>query len=93
MRIAFFINGLEQEYPRYTTTLLAMTARERGHDVCYVTPDDFILRPDDGMSIRAIVPKKKKYKDGEEWIATIQGENTPVKTCLLYTSPSPRDRS
>jgi glutathione synthase len=80
MRIAFFINGLEHEYPRYTTTLLAMTARERGHDVCYVTPDDFVLRPDDGMSIRAIVPKKKKYKDGEEWIATIQGENTPVKT-------------
>jgi glutathione synthase len=80
MRIAFFINGLEHEYPRYTTTLLAMTARERGHDVCYVTPGDFILRPDDGMSIRAIVPKKKKYKDGEEWIATIQGENTPVKT-------------
>ena len=80
MRIAFFINGLEQEYPRYTTTLLAMTARTRGHDVCYVTPDDFILRPDDGMSIRATVPKKKKYKDGDEWIAAIQEESTPVKT-------------
>lgn len=80
MRIAFFINGLEQEYPRYTTTLLAMTARDRGHDVCYVTPNDFILRPDDGMSIRAIVPKKKKYKDGDEWVAAIQSEDAPVKT-------------
>ncbi len=53
-------------YPRYTTTLLAMTAWDRGHDVCYVTPDDFIMRPDDGMLIRAVVPKKKKYKDGVE---------------------------
>lgn len=80
MRIAFFVNGLEQEYPRYTTTALAMTARERGHDVCYVTPDDFILRPDDGMSIRAVIPKKKKYKDGEEWIAALQSEDATVKT-------------
>ena len=74
-----------------------MTARERGHDVCYVTPDDFILRPDDGMSIRAIVPKKKKYKDGEEWIATIQGENTPVKTIdiedVAVSGNSPRKRA
>lgn len=80
MRIAFFINGLKHEYPRYTTTALAMTARERGHDVCYITPNDFILRPDDGMSIRAVVPKKKKYKDGEEWIAAIQDEDAAVKT-------------
>ncbi len=80
MRIAFFINGLEQEYPRYTTTLLAMTAWDRGHDVCYVTPDDFIMRPDDGMLIRAVVPKKKKYKDGVEWVEAIQCEDVPVKT-------------
>lgn len=80
MRIAFFVNGLQHEFPRYTTTVLAMTARDRGHDVCYVTPDDFILRPDDGMSIRAVVPKKKKYKDGDEWIAAIQAEDAPVKT-------------
>ena len=80
MRIAFFVNGLSSEYPRYTTTLLAMTARDRGHDVCYVTPDDFILRPDDGMSVKALVPKKKKMKDGEEWIAAIQDEDAPIKT-------------
>ena len=80
MRIAFFINGFELEHPRYTTTLLAMTARDRGHDVCYVTPDDFILRPDDGMSVRAAVPRKKKFKDGEEWVAALQGEEFAPKT-------------
>lgn len=80
MRIAFFINGFDQEHPRYTTTLLAMTAKERGHDVCYVTPDDFILRPDDGMSIRTITPRKKKWKDGEEWVKALQADDAPAKT-------------
>lgn len=80
MRIAFFINGFELEHPRYTTTLLAMTARDRGHDVCYVTPDDFILRPDDGMSVRAAVPRKKKFKDGEEWVTALQSEEFAAKT-------------
>ena len=80
MRIAFFVNGLQLEHPRYTTTALAMTARARGHDVCYVTPDDFILRPDDGMSIKAVVPRKKKLATSEDWIAEIQAEDVPVKT-------------
>ena len=80
MRIAFFINGFDLEHPRYTTTLLAMTARDRGHDVCYVTPDDFILRPDDGMSVRAVVPRKKKFKDGEEWVTALQSDEVAAKT-------------
>ncbi|WP_072396274.1 glutathione synthetase [Hyphomicrobium sp. CS1GBMeth3] len=80
MHIAFFVNGLQSEYPRYTTTALAMNARERGHDVCYVTPDDFILRPDDGMSIKAVVPRKKKFANGEGWIAELQADDVPVKT-------------
>ena len=31
MLIAFFVNDMHDEYPRYTTTLLAYEAARRGH--------------------------------------------------------------
>ena len=53
MRIAFFVNSIEGEHPRYTTTALALSALTRGHDVCYLTPGDFVLRPDNSLLVRA----------------------------------------
>ena len=53
MLIAFFVNAMEDEYPRYTTTLLAHEAARRGHEVCYITPGDFVLSPDDMMRVHA----------------------------------------
>ncbi len=53
MLIAFFVNAMEDEYPRYTTTLLAYEAARRGHEVCYITPGDFVLSPDDVMRVHA----------------------------------------
>lgn len=53
MLIAFFVNGIEDEYPRYTTTVLAYEAARRGHEVCYITPGDFVLSPDDVMRVHA----------------------------------------
>ena len=63
MLIAFFVNDMADEYPRYTTTLLAHEAARRGHQVCYITPGDFVLSPDDVMRVHARfaeVPKAKK---------------------------------
>ena len=64
MLIAFFVNDLADEYPRYTTTLLAYEAARRGHEVCYITPGDFVLSPDDVMRVHArfadpVQPAKK----------------------------------
>ena len=53
MLIAFFVNAIKDEYPRYTTTVLAHEASRRGHDVCYITPDDFVLSPDDALRVHA----------------------------------------
>ena len=53
MLIAFFVNDMADEYPRYTTTLLAHEAARRGHRVCYITPGDFVLSPDDVMRVHA----------------------------------------
>ena len=71
MLIAFFINDLEREHAGYTTTVLAHRAAERGHRVCYVTPHDFALRPDDTLWVHARLMPKRKYKDREEFFATL----------------------
>ena len=79
MRIAFFINDLEREHPGYTTTVLAHQAAMRGHQVCYVTPCDFALRPDDTLWVHARRMPKRKYKDREEFFATLKSPKTKAE--------------
>ena len=79
MLIAFFINDLEREHLGYTTTILAHQASLRGHRVCYLTPSDFILRPDDSLSAHARFLPKKKYKDAKEFFATLKSTACKVE--------------
>ena len=80
MRIAFFVNSIEGETPTYTTTALALAALARGHDICYVTPGDFVLRADDSLCIRARVLPGKRYKKAESFHAALQGEEVATET-------------
>ena len=58
--IAFFVNDMEREYPGYTTTVLAHQAATRGHRVCYITPSDFVLQPDDSLCVHGrFLPKQQ----------------------------------
>lgn len=60
MLIAFFVNDLEREYEGYATTVLAHCAIMAGHRVCYVTPSDFVLTPDDHLHVHGhFLPKRK----------------------------------
>ncbi|MBD9455381.1 glutathione synthase [Rhizobium sp. RHZ02] len=74
MRIAFFVNSIESEAPYYTTTSLAMVASARGHDVCYVTPGDFVLRPDDSLAVRARATSEGKPKNEDAFIADLNNK-------------------
>ena len=73
MLIAFFVNDMEREFPGYTTTVLAFEAHKRGHGVCYVTPDDFLLTPDDQLHVHGRFLPKKKFKDREEFFKALRG--------------------
>ena len=73
MRIAFFVNSIAGEDPRYTTTALALAALTRGHAICYLTPGDFVLRPDDSLLARVRVPPGKGYKKVETLFEALQG--------------------
>ena len=65
MRIAFLVNAIESEHPRYATTVMAQEALSRGHDICYAAPGDFVLRDDDSLSLRATVLPKSGYQKPE----------------------------
>jgi glutathione synthase len=80
MRIAFFVNSIEGEYPHYTTTVLALSALSRGHDICYITPGDFVLRPDDRLMVRALSLPGSSYKKPETLHKDLQGDDTKTET-------------
>ena len=67
MLIAFFVNDMAKEFPNYTTTVLAHEAASRGHRVCYITPGDFVMRPDGSMQLHARVAPAKKAKTHAEF--------------------------
>ena len=56
MRIAFLINSYETEKSGYTTTRLALAAHRRGHDVRYLTVEDFVCDSDESLRVRLRAP-------------------------------------
>ena len=56
MRIAFLINSFETERHVYTTTRLALAAHKAGHEVFYLSVEDFICDPDESLKVRVRAP-------------------------------------
>jgi glutathione synthase len=76
MRIAFFVNSIKDENPRFTTTVFALAALSRGHEVCYITPGDFVLRDDDTLHARVLNLPKKSFKKVETLHKALQSDET-----------------
>ena len=72
MKLAFFINGIDNESPNYTTTALAYEAVHLGHQVWYIAGGDFIHEPDNRIGAHALVAKK--HDSHEEFLAYLQSE-------------------
>ena len=97
MLIAFFVNDIEREYENYTTTVLAHQAMMRGHRVCYITPEDFVLNPDDTLFAHGRFLPKRKYKDRGEFFKALKSSNeskiervdlSEVDVIMLRNDPS-----
>jgi glutathione synthase len=80
MHIAFFVNSIEGETANYSTTHLALAALARGHRISYLTPADFVLRPDDSLAVRALTLPSDRYKKAETLFKDLQGDQTSVET-------------
>ena len=78
MLIAFFVNDMAREFPNYTTTVLAHQAILNGHQVCYITPGDFVMLADDSMQIHARMAPAKKHKSHTDFFKSMEevGEKT-----------------
>ena len=73
MRIAFFVNDVQSEKSGYTTTRLAYTATNRGHEVWYIGANDFAYDPDDMIRARGRQVPNKKYKSLDNYLRALQG--------------------
>ncbi len=82
MLIAFFVNDIEREYENYTTTTLAHKATTRGHRVCYITPSDFVLHPDDSLSAHARFLPKRKFPDRKDFFKALKSDSDCRIECL-----------
>ena len=94
MIIAFFVNDMEREFAGYTTTVLAYEAHSRGHGVCYVTPDDFLLTADDRLHVHGRFLPKSNFKTREDFFKALQKLKTrqidmgDVDVLMLRSDPS-----
>jgi glutathione synthase len=95
MRIAFFVNSIEDEHPHYATTALALAATARSHNVVYLTPGDFVLRPDDRiMALAHVLPDRKfqkvdtLHKALQEEITRETLDVTDIDVIMLRNDPS-----
>ena len=96
MLIAFFVNDMAREHARYTTTILAHEAVRRGHRVCYITPGDFVLTPDDVLRVHARFAPERKARSFTDFFKNMQAvadrtesiEITDVDVLMLRSDPS-----
>lgn len=72
IRIGLFVNDPTTERPRFTTTLLAQEALRRGHEVLYISVEDFSYRPDDCLHVHTHPVPVKKYTSVETVHAALQ---------------------
>ena len=73
MKIGFVVNDVQTEETGYTTTRLAMTAVNRGHEAWLIGAGDIALDADDMVRARARSVTKTSYKSNKTFLAEIQG--------------------
>jgi glutathione synthase len=74
MRIGFVVNNVKTERAAYTTTRLAMTATNLGHEAWTLGVGDFVYSPDGSLYAHACSVNGKSYDNLETFIAEVQGK-------------------
>jgi len=73
MRIGFVVNEIATELASYTTTRLAMTAVNRGHEAWLIGAGDLAFDPDDTVRARARSVAKTSYKTTKAFLDELRG--------------------
>jgi glutathione synthase len=68
MRIGFVVNDVATEEEGYTTTRLAVTAKQMGHEAWVIGVGDLACDPDESVRAHARSAPAKSYKSGETYL-------------------------
>ena len=74
MRIGFVVNDVMTEEAGYTTTRLAMRARQMGHDVWLMGVGDIAYDVDEKIRAKAKSVPKRIYKNGASFLKDLRGK-------------------
>jgi glutathione synthase len=78
IKIGFFVNDIYSEQAGYTTTRLAMAAKNRMHDVWIMGAGDFSYDTDEKIYAKAHCITRK-YSQSEKFIADLKRRNSVVE--------------
>lgn len=79
MKIGFVCNDIATEEEGYTTTRLAMTALEMGHEAWLMSVGDFANDSDDCVRAWARHAPRTKYKSCATYLRDVQGDKAKVE--------------
>ena len=96
MKIGFVVNDVQTEQPTYTTTRLAMTATNLGHEAWLLGVADFVYMPDGAVHANARSVRGKAYDSLEVYLDEMQGDDAraeqigvdELNVLLLRNDPS-----
>lgn len=74
MNIGFVVNDVSTEQASYTTTRLAMSAVNQGHQSWVLGVGDFVYKPDGSIHANARSVRGKEYDSLAAFIQEVQGE-------------------
>jgi glutathione synthase len=91
VKLGMFVNDVATEKPEYTTTRLARSAVDRGHDVWYVGAGDFAYDPDDALRAQAC-RTQAGHTDLSEFLGSLKPERFTVEGLdALWLRSDPAD--
>lgn len=79
MKLGFLVNNIDTEQAGYTTTRLAMTAINRGHEAWILSPGDFAYDPDEKIKARARHAPKDRYVRGSTYLSGLRGSKARTR--------------
>lgn len=82
MKVGMVVNNISTELPDYTTTLLAMNVSNKGHEIYYLSVDDFVYDVDEKVHARVVHVEPGKHRSTQVFLRQIK-ENMQLKQRLI----------
>lgn len=85
MKIGLVVDTIDDELPGYTSTYLAMSALQRGHEIWYIEVGAFSYDIDQMVHANAVQPANKHYEKGANLLAEVQSHRAVKQHITIDT--------